>query len=76
MNSFKNIKCGLGLHSYKSIGTQSVTNTVGGFSMTPLNREVEKCENCNKLRFIGFDISTNSHLDETLNWQPKLNRNE
>jgi hypothetical protein len=43
--------------------------------MTQLNREVSKCQKCNKINIIGYDIATNSHLDETLNWQPKLNNN-
>lgn len=29
---------------------------------------------CGKLHFNGYDIATNAHLDETINWQPKLNK--
>jgi hypothetical protein len=25
------------------------------------------------VHFDGYDIATNAHLDETLDWQPKLN---
>ena len=69
----KNWKCKLGVHNYKTIGQQNVPNMVGGFSMVTLSRGVEKCERCSKVHFVGYDIATNAHLDETLNWQPKLN---
>lgn len=67
-----NFKCILGLHNYKTVGFQKVQNVVGGFSMSPLMRQVNKCEKCHKINFFGYDIATNAHLDETLNWIPKL----
>ena len=67
-----NFKCIIGLHNYKIIGIQKVQNIVGGFSMSPLIREVRQCRTCNKTSFVGYDIATNAHLDETLNWIPKL----
>ncbi len=68
----KNLKCILEIHDYKYIGTQSVKNIVGGFSMTTLMRDVKKCKLCPKVHFFGYDIATNAHLDEKLDWQPKL----
>ena len=32
-----------------------------------------KCKRCGKVHFDGYDIATNAHFDETLDWQPKLN---
>jgi hypothetical protein len=69
----KNWKCKLGVHDYETIGSQNVKGVVGGFSMTPLIRDVKKCKRCDKVHFVGYDISTNAHLDGTLDWQPKLN---
>jgi hypothetical protein len=66
------IKCKLGLHEYKQIGIQTAIGTVGGFSMSPLLRVVEQCVTCHNIHFISLDIATNAHLDNTLNWQPKL----
>ncbi len=68
----KNYKCKLGLHRYKTIGTQYARNIVGGFSMVQLMRVVKKCEICGKIHFDGCDISTNAHLDKTIDWYPKL----
>jgi hypothetical protein len=68
----KNIKCFFGLHNYKTIGSQNAQGVVGGFSMTQLMRDVKKCKNCGKVHFERYDIATNAHLDESLNWQPKL----
>jgi len=68
----KNWKCKIGVHNYKTIGQQNVPNVVGGFSMITLNREVKKCKSCGKVHFIGYDIATNAHLNETFDWQPKL----
>lgn len=68
-----NWKCRFGIHDYKTIGNQSVTGVVGGFSMSPIMRTVDKCKRCDKVNFVCCDIATNVHLDETLNWQPKLN---
>ena len=69
----KNWKCKIGVHNYETIGSQNVKGLVGGFSMTPLMREVKKCKRCSKVHFDGYDIATNAHIDETLDWQPKLN---
>lgn len=69
----KNWKCKLVVHDYETIGSQNAKGVVGGFSMTPLMREVKKCKSCGKVRFEGYDIATNAHLDETLDLQPKLN---
>jgi len=68
----KNWKCLLGLHKYSNIGQQSVPDMVGCFSMVPLKRGVETCERCGKVNYVAYDISTNVHLDETLNWHPEL----
>ena len=69
----KNWKCKLGMHNYEELGTQTVPNMVGGFSECPLMRNVKKCKDCRKVKFERYDIATNAHLDDTLNWQPKLN---
>ena len=69
----KNWKCILGVHNYEIIGSQNARGVVGGFSMTQLMREVKKCKRCSKVHFDRYDIVTNAHLNETLNWQPKLN---
>lgn len=69
----KNWKCNIGVHKYETIGSQTSKSLVGEFSMTTLMREVKKCKRCGKVYFDGYDIATNAHLDETLNWQPKLN---
>ena len=63
--------CRIGIHKYKSLGTQTVSNIVGGFSESPLQREVLRCK-CGKIKYVGFDISTNAHLDDTLNWTPNV----
>lgn len=68
----KKWKCKLGLHNYETIGTQYVQGLVGSFSMTPLMRDNRKCKRCGKLHFVGYDIATNAHLDNTLDWQPKI----
>lgn len=69
----KNWKCKLGLHDYKYLLTQKLPHGVVGFlSMCPLERRVEKCNRCPKIRFIGLDIAANVHNDNTLNWQPKI----
>lgn len=68
----KSLKCILGGHNYETIGNQNVYGLVGGFSMISPMREVRKCKDCGNVYFIGCDISTNIHLDETINWQPKL----
>jgi hypothetical protein len=65
--------CRLRIHNYKSLGTQSASNIVGGFSQTQLQREVLQCK-CGKVKYIGFDIATNSHLDNSLKWTPILTR--
>lgn len=67
------LKCKIGIHNYEIIGSQNAKDIVGGFSMVPLMRIIKKCKRCNKVTIVGFDIATNAHLDETLNWQPKLN---
>jgi hypothetical protein len=69
----KKWKCKIGFHNYENIGSQSVNGVVGGFSMTTLMRDVKKCKICGKVHFDTYDISTNLHLDEKLNWKPKLN---
>lgn len=69
----KNWKCKLGNHDYEMVGVQTAQGVVGGISMNPLMREVEKCKRCNKIHYVGFDIATDAHLDEKLNWQPNLN---
>lgn len=63
----------MGVHNYETIGSQNTKGLVGGFSMIPLMRGVKKCKRCGKVYFVGYDIGTNAHLDETLDWQPKLN---
>ena len=63
--------CKIGIHKYKKLGTQTVSNVVGGFSETQLQREVLEC-NCGKIKYIGFDIATNAHLDNSLNWVPNV----
>ena len=68
-----NWKCKLGIHNHETIGIQKAHGLVGGFSMSPIMRAVKKCKICGKVSFYGYDIATNTHLDETLNWQPKLN---
>ena len=69
----KKWKCKLNLHDYENVGTQHTKNIVGGLSMTQLTRDVKKCKVCGKIHFIGYDIATNAHLDETIDWYPKLN---
>lgn len=69
----KNFKCKIGVHNYETIGTQNAIGIVSGFSMSPLMREVKKCKRCGCVYFCGYDIATNAHLDETLDWQPKFN---
>lgn len=69
----KNWKCKLGVHDYELIGNQNSNGIVSSFSMTSLTRNVKKCKRCGKVNFEGYDITTNAHLDETLDWQPKLN---
>lgn len=71
----KNWKCKIGVYNYETIGVQNARGVVGGFSMSPLMREVEKCKRCGKVHFNPFDIATDAHLDETLDWQPKLQTN-
>ena len=68
----KNIKCKLGIHSYNIIGRQMAKGVCGGFSMTQLQRIVKKCAHCGHMKYEGFDIATNAHLDDTLNWQPTI----
>lgn len=68
----KNWKCILGIHEYKTIGNQKANGVVGGFSMTQLMRNVKKCNRCENVHFEGLDIATNAHLDNTLDWQPKI----
>jgi len=63
--------CRLGIHKYKTLGTQKVSNVVGGFSEIELQREVLKCK-CGKIKYIGFDIATNAHLDNNLKWLPNV----
>ncbi len=69
----KNWKCKIGVHNYETIGTQNVRGLVGGFSMSQLIREVKKCKRCGKVHFEVYDIATKAYLDETFEWQPKLN---
>lgn len=68
----KKIKCILGFHYFKNISTQKVHGICGGFSESPLMRDVLKCEYCGSVKKIGYDIATNAHLNDILNWQPKL----
>lgn len=68
----KNWKCILGIHNYKYFTTQHARNVVDGFSMSPLTRDIKKCNKCGKVRVYGYDISTDAHNDKTLNWQPKI----
>lgn len=44
----KNWKCKLGVHDYEIIGSQNAKGVVGGFSMTPLMRDVKKCKRSGK----------------------------
>ena len=69
----KNWKCKIGVHNYETIGSQNAQGVVGGFSMSPLMRDVKKCKRCGNVHFGGYDIATNAHLNETLDWRPKLN---
>lgn len=62
----------MGFHSFKKVLTQSVHGVCGGFSETPLSRDILKCECCDKVKKVGYDIATNAHLDDTLNWKPEL----
>lgn len=64
--------CKIGIHKYKKLGTQTAGNTTGGFSETQLQREVLKCKRCGKIKYVGFDIATNAHLDNSLNWSPNV----
>ena len=63
-------------HKYQTIGIQTAKGIVGGFSMTPLKREVLKCSVCEKIKYIRLDIANDAHLDNSLNWYPKLESNE
>jgi hypothetical protein len=49
--------CRLGIHKYKTLGTQKVSNVVGGFSETELQREVLKCK-CGKIKSNIFYFTT------------------
>lgn len=69
----KNWKCKIGAHDYETIGSQKAKGMVGGFSMVPLMRELKKCKRCDKVHFDRYDIATNAHLDEMIDWRPKLN---
>ena len=60
----KNWKCKIGVHNYETIGIQNAKGLVGGFSMTPIMREVKKCKRCGNVHFDGYDIATNAHLDK------------
>jgi hypothetical protein len=59
--------CNLGKHNYKSLKIQTLDET-------DLQREVLKCTRCSKLKYIGFDVSSNIHLDNSLLWLPKLEK--
>jgi hypothetical protein len=63
--------CKIGIHRFKTVGTQSANGVVGGFSEISLHREVLKCD-CGKIKYIGFDIATNAHLDDSLVWKPNV----
>ena len=62
----KELRCLLGIHKYEIVGTQTAKNTVGGFSMIPLMRQIKRCKKCGKEHIVGFDISTMAHLDNTI----------
>ncbi len=68
----KKLKCVLGLHEYEYVGIQQARGVVGVFSMNPLIRQISKCKLCSKIHIFGFDVSNNTHLDESIDWQPKL----
>ncbi|MEK0337390.1 MAG: hypothetical protein QQN41_08155 [Nitrosopumilus sp.] len=63
------IRCKLEIHQFEQIDFQTAHGVVGGFSMCPLHRVVKKCTICGKIKYIGLDIATNAHLDNTLNWK-------
>ena len=72
MVKMKNIKCILGLHNYILLGSQTAKNVIGGFSMSPIHRDIKKCIRCNKIKRIPYDIATDVHLDDGFDWQPKF----
>ena len=63
--------CKVGIHKFKVTGIQTVINLVGCFSGIQLHREVRKCD-CGKVKYIGFDIATDAHLDDKLDWKPNV----
>lgn len=69
------VSCALGWHYFGHPTTQTVTGLAGGFSMTTLHREVKVCQQCDHQSVTAFDIATTAHLDESLDWQPKIQTN-
>ena len=49
----KNWKCKIGVHNYETIGSQNAKGLVGGFSMTPLMREIKRCKRCDKIIYFN-----------------------
>ena len=64
--------CKIGIHKYKYLGTQTVHNVIVGWAGAPLMRGVKMCKCCGKIKYIRLDISSNAHLDNSLNWKPNL----
>lgn len=71
-NEIKNWKCKFGLHSYEIICTQKVPNMFNAMSGSPIMRDVKKCIRCGNLSYFGYDALSNLHLNNTLNWEPKI----
>ena len=67
----RKIRCGLGFHRNKILGTQTVHGIIDGFSMTPPMRDVNKCEDCGKITFFYYDVSYSRKDNLFLDWQPK-----
>jgi len=70
--NMKKFRCKIGLHKYTHIGTQTVNGLVEGFSMSPIMRGVDKCIFCGKIKYIRYNIGSDVHLDDDLNWKPKI----
>ena len=66
------IFCKLGFHRFESMGTQTARGLAAGFGMAPIIREINKCKKCGNIKYFGLNISTKAHLDNELDWRPKL----
>lgn len=70
----KKLKCLIGLHNYKEIEVQKAGfngKLVDSFSGVSIERIVEKCDECGKIKYISLILGVSAY-DKNIDWKTTL----